>query len=333
MQLLKVKDGLLEQDNFYMVSPFSDFLGVAGTHRDGNNLFIDTNEKIERLFPYENFLVMIRKENWTTLASDDRFIFYVGDSADEWGVADDWDGDQHEYMKIIVIDGFVQCYVSSDAITWENVGGTNLLGTTVGKQGFRKEGSKSLKLMDFKVYRDPYVTIQNFPENYKVELYSADGTKLKERLFDSNEEANVFIDYPLSGFIKVFSDTGTLMFTSNTMNFNYGDTFTACEFQLELEYKGVVVPEEEITSFGTFGAPQLVTLRNISTSETYSNLTISTEVETNDIIELSFDNITFTPILPIASLAPNEEVDIYVSVTRGSETPSFVTREFQFKVE
>jgi hypothetical protein len=335
MQLLKVKNGLLEKDNFYMTSSFEDFLGTSTTHRDGDSFFIDGNETIERLFPYQNFLLELKKENWNPIEDDDRILFYVSDSVDLYGIVEDNQGgtEQTPYLRIVVIDGYIQTYASLDGITWENIGGADLYGKVISKQGFKKDSSKSFKMLDYHVYSSPFLTIQNFPENYKAELYDTANTLLKERLFDSNSECQIYLDYNLEGYFKIYDPNGIEVFTSSIMQFSQGDIFVACEFELELIYKEVVLPKDEITEMGTYGSGQRVTLRNISTSSTYTNLLISTEIESTDTIELSFDNINYSPTLTVPSLAPNGEVDIYVMITRGDGTTSFVTREFMFKVE
>lgn len=334
MQLLKVKNGLLEKDNFYMTSPFEDFLGTSTTHRDGDSFFIDGNEIIERLFPYQNFLLEIKKENWAEVTDSDRILIYVSDSVDLYGIVEDGQGsEQTPYLRIIVIDGYIQTYASLDGISWENIGGADLYGKTIVKQGFRKDSPKSFRLMDYHVYSSPYLTIQNFPEGYKAELYDTSNALIKERLFDENSECQIYLDYNLQGYFKIYDLNGTLIFTSATTDFKQGDIFIACEFDLELIYKEVILPKDEVTEMGTYGSGQKVTLHNISTTQTYTNLKISTEIDSNDIIELSFDNVNYSPTLTVPSLAPDGEIDIYVMITRGDGTSSFVTREFMFKVE
>jgi hypothetical protein len=334
MQLLKVKNGLLEKDNFYMTSSFEDFLGTSTTHRDGDSFFIDGSETIERMFPYQNFLLEVKKENWNPIDDNDRIAVYVSDTVDQFGIVENGEGsEQTPYLRIVVIDGYIQTYASLDGVDWENIGGADLYGKTIVKQGFKKDSPKPFRMLDYHVYSSPYLTVQNFPEGYKAELYDTTDTLIKERLFDNNSECQIFLDYNLKGYFKIYDLNETEVYTSAPMDFSQGDVFVACEFELELIYKEAVLPKDEVTEMGTYGSGQRVTLHNISTTQTYTDLTISTEIEGNDIIELSFDNITYSPTLNVSSLAPDGEVDIYVMITRGDGTSSFVTREFMFKVE
>lgn len=334
MQLLKIRDGLLERDNFYLTSEFGDFLGIGTTRRDSDSFYIDGTERIERRFPYQSFVLDIQKENWETMEEEDRIKFYIGDTVDEYGITENWDeqGNQKPYLRIIVTDGYVQTYSSETGSTWENLGGADLYGKTVVKQGFLKEGSKSFKMIDYKLYSDPYLTVQNFPENYKAILYSSDGTKIKERLFSHEEEAKIFLDNSLFGYVEVYDLDNNKVFTGEITEYKQGDVYIACEFELELIYKERVLPKEEITSIGTFGT-EYVTLKNISTTSTYNNLKVSTLVESSDIIKLSTDEITFTPEIIIPSLAPDEEIDIFISIERQDGSSLFVVRDFIFKVE
>ncbi|QXN70279.1 hypothetical protein INTERNEXUS_239 [Bacillus phage vB_BspM_Internexus] len=335
MNLLKIKDGRLELDNFYTNSNFADFLNKGGTHRDfeDNSLYIDTNEKVERVLNYKNFLIEIKKENWEELNEDEKFTFYIGDSVNEYGISEDKDDPiQKQFQKIIYSEGYVQCYVSDDGISWQNLGGVNNLGENITKQGFQKISTKSLKLLHYAVYTDPFLTIQNFPEGYIAKLYDENNNLIKERLFDKNNEVKIFLDYNITGYIVIYDLENNEVTRTNQMEFSYGNTFIACDYKLEMIYKDQLLSNEEVTEIDTYGSPQLVTLRNISDSQTYNNLTITTETLSDDLIELSLDNITFSESITIPDILPNEEIDIYISINRGEKTPTFSYREFLFKV-
>ncbi|AMS01146.1 hypothetical protein AR9_g062 [Bacillus phage AR9] len=335
MNLLKVRDGRLELDNFYTNSDFADFLNKGGTHKDfdDNSLYIDTNERIERTLNYNNFLIEIRKENWEELNDDEKFTFYVGDSVNEYGISEDKDEPiQKQFQKIIYSEGYVQCYVSDDGKSWQNLGGVSTLGENIIKQGFQKISTKSAKLIHYAVYTDPFLTIQNFPEGYSAKLFDETNTLIKERLFDINNEAKIFLDYNINGYLVIYDLEGNEVIRTDQMNFSYGNTFVACDYKLEMIYKDQVLPNEEVTEIDTYGSPQLVTLKNISDNQTYNNLTLTTETLSDDLIELSLDNINFSESITIPNILPNEEVDIYININRGKKTPTFSYREFLFKV-
>ena len=76
-----------------------------------------------------------------------------------------------------------------------------------------------------------------------------------------------------------------------------------------------------------------VTLKNISSTETYTNLNITTEIASSDTVELSLDGINFATNITIPSITPLEEIDIFVRIIRAGTTNTFVVRDFLFKVE
>jgi len=339
MSLIKIKNGLLEQDNFYMTSPFSDFLGVGTTYRDSNFFYIRKSEdRIERLIDYPRYMVIIEKENWgDTAAEGDEFLFYISDTTDMYGIQDRVGAIdvQHTYHKIIYSDTYVQCYVSDDKLVWDNVGGTNLYTTLPKYQGFMKKSDEDLKLIDYKVYSSPFLTVYNYPQDFTLQVYHNDNKLYKERLFDGKETAEVFLDYPIEqGYLKILDVDKKLVYTSDFLNINYGDSYLNSTYDLQLEYKGVLLPEGESTEFD-IGSPvySYVTLVNDSPTKSYTSLTISTETDTPDTILLSLDGITYTPTVLIPLLDIDSKVDIYISVTRGSSvSSSYTLGDFVFKV-
>ncbi len=68
------------------------------------------------------------------------------------------------------------------------------------KQGFMKYSDEDFILNNYKVYANPHVTIQNFPENTLCELYDLDNNLIKTRLFNSDMECKVFIDSNMRGY-------------------------------------------------------------------------------------------------------------------------------------
>jgi hypothetical protein len=334
MKILKVKEGLLEYDNYFIVSPFPDFLGVDGSYRDANNFYITTDTNIERRINYENYLIEIQKLNWETGDDSDAFLFYIGNQYDQYGIIDVFEEEQSEFHKIIYLDKFIQCYVSEDRKNWKSLQGLNIgEEEPMNMQGFKKTGANELKLMDYKVYSSPFLVIQNFPENYRVELYDSENTLLKERLFSDKQEAEIYLDYCMTGYVKIYDTDNNLVYESDEHNFDYGDVYILCDYDLELIYKERTLPEGEVTPMDTYAYSQKVTLRNVSAEETYIDLNISTVIDTGDIIRLSLDNTDFTEVVTVPSLAPNEEVDIYVQINRGMSNEGFLVREFLFKVD
>jgi hypothetical protein len=331
MKLVKMKSGLLEYDNFYLTSDFGDFLGTDGSNRDGETLEITTTERIERRFDYQSFLVQIEKEDWTDMLEEDRSIFYVSDGVDEYGLVEVYEEDQNAFQKLIMSEGFLQCYSSKDGKEWENEGGIDFKGRTVSKQGFRKSGLKTYKLKDYAVYSEAHVTVQNFPEGYKAVLKDSNGSVIRERLFGGDMQSKVFLDNNMRGSIEVYDADNTLVLSTGVTELNFGDVFIMSDYELELLYRGQPVEQEDTTQIAM---NEIVTIKNVSTSETYSNLTVLAEIDSNDIVEFSLDGINYGTSATIATLAPGEAVDLYISISRGEGNEgTFTYKDFLLKIE
>lgn len=328
MQLLKVSDGLLEVENFYLTSSFSDFLGEGTTHRDSGLFYIDVNTKIERNFNYSEFLIEIEKENWININKADVFQFYVIHNNEEYGVEDNFKNLQSQYQKIIYNDKYLQCYVSDDNLNWVNVGGLFL--DSIDKQGFKKSSANPIILKNYKVYKNPFLTIQNFDENVKVELYDSSNNKLKERLFDSSRKCEIYLDSCLNGHFKFYDTSGNLIYQSQTMYLKYGDVYFLNPYSIELIYRGVVLDDSPTC---LYDFTEEVILKNISTTgETYTDLNITTKTKFDDTVLLSLDNVIFSNSVIVNTISPNDEVSIYIQITKGLTNHNFECRDFEFEV-
>jgi hypothetical protein len=333
MKLFKIRNGLLEWDNYYEITPFNDLLGYGSTHRELDTVVIHTNNEINRRIEYPDYMVEIEKENWLEGEEGDEFVFYIGNTHQRFGTKDYYHEEQHEFHRIVFLEGFVECYVSHDRTNWVNVGGLDIADIEINSQGVRKVSNNSLRLKNYGVYHDPYLTVRNFPENFKIKLYDSASNLLKERLFTNNEDVCVFLDHPLeNAYIEIYDTEGSLVFTSDRMDITYGDMYALIEYELEAIYKGRVLPEGEITPMDAHTYSELVTLKNVSDYQTYVNLTVGTEIASNDVIQLSVDNVNFSDTVVIPEIAPLGTFDVYVRITRGN-TNTFVTRNFLFTVQ
>lgn len=329
MSLIKVSSGLLEVENFYLISPFQDFLGLGTTHRDNTNFYIDDNVKIERNLNYSEFVIEIKKQNFTNLTKKDSFIFYVAKDVDMYGIEDEIKAGQSQYHKIIYNDKYLQCYISNDRKNWTNVGGLQL--DSINKQGFKKDSEQSFILNEYKVYTNPYVTIQNLDQNSKVEFYDINNNLIKTRLFDENKICQIYLDYCMTGYFKIYDINNNLINTSQNLNLEYGDIYyySLYEIELELIYNSVVLNENPTYLQEKY---DVVNLKNISVDKTYENLLISTQTSYDDTIELSLDNITFTNTVAITTIASNQQIPIYIKIIKGATNLNFLVRNFEFKV-
>ncbi|CAK7055456.1 hypothetical protein [Tissierella sp.] len=311
MQLVKVKDGLLELDNFLTTSPIEDFLGNGEYHRTPDKFVLRSGE-IERKIDYDEFLIIVDKEA-TELSPDDRFEFYLSDGTNKAGIEEIYNTEYAKYWKLIYHDGYIQGYKSNDSKIWFNVGG--IKSNKPKYQGFKTKG-KELTINNYRVYRGPYLTIQNFYPGTLVKLLDLDGNLIKERVFSNNNECNIFLDYPIGGTLEFYNQLGELIYKSNPMFFSYGDVFMFTEYNLQLFYKGQLLTHKTTTLYSLI---ETVTLRNNS-DETYSNINISINNLNDDEITISKDNNNFYESFIIEEIRPKEEIEIYIKIIKDRST-------------
>lgn len=311
MQLVKIQDGLLEIENFLITSPIEDFLGNGEYHRNPDK-FILRNGEVERKVNYDEFLIIVDKEA-TELAPDDRFEFYLSDGTDKSGIEEIYNTEYTKFWKLIYHDGYIQGYKSDDSEKWSNIGGVKA--NKPKYQGFKTEG-KELTINNYKVYRGPYITIQNFYPGTLVKLVDLNGQLIKERVFDNNNECNIFLDYPIGGTLELYNQLGELVYKSNPIYFSYGDIFMFTEYNLQLFYKGQLLTHKTTTLYSLI---ETVVLKNNS-DETYKNINISINNLNNDEITMSKDNNNFFEGLVIEEIQSKEEIEIYIKIIKDRST-------------
>ncbi|MBV4450621.1 hypothetical protein KM792_13295 [Clostridium tyrobutyricum] len=329
MKLIKVKDGLLEVENFFLTSSFSDFAGSANVSRDINTgkVKLISNSKIERNFNYNEFVIEIEKENFDFMGEDDYFILYLGNSDYTFGIRDKKLAEQHKFLKILKQDNYIQVYVSDDGINYINIGGMNFT-DPIAKQGFEKYCDEDFILDNYKVYANPYLTVQNFPENTVCELYDVNDNLLKTRVFDSNMECRVFLDSNIKGYF-VFKDTdGNELYRSDLLDLRYGDVYVFSKYELEIIYNGLVVTN---TSPGILkDLEESITIKNVDTTD-YIGLNIGIQTSSNDLIQLSLDGETYSDTVTL-NLVQGKSKDIFVKIIKNAENHDFSVRDFQLVI-
>ncbi|AKA70121.1 hypothetical protein [Clostridium scatologenes] len=331
MKLVKIEDGKREVDNFYLSSNFIDFVGDAVVQKDITNKTISLiyDNKIERKFDYQDFVILVKRQNWDTYVDGEYVKFYVGtDTNEEYGIRDDIQGEA-TYLKILRNEGYIQAYKSNDEQNWTNVGGMNVT-ATINKQGFKKKGSKPFTLENYSVYKNAFITILNFPENTVVELCDVSGNKIKERLFDADLQCQIFLDGIIKGILVFKNPLGQEIYRTNPLDFQYGDVYILSIYNLEIVYKGIVVNESPNPAI-LDSLFEKVTIKNVGV-DTYQNLVVSTVDSTDDTIQLSLDGTTYTDTVTITELAPNAEVEVYIQIYRGLSNHNFAVRNFQLNI-
>lgn len=329
MRLIKVKDGLLEIENFFLTSSFDDFAGSSNVSRDisTGKVKLISNSKIERDFTFEEFAIELEKENFNSIGQDDYSILYLGNSGYAFGIKDGKQDEQHKFWKILKQDNYIQAYASDDGINYINIGGMNFI-EGITKQGFEKHSSEDFILNNYKVYANPYVTLQNFPENTVCELYGENDNLLKTRMFDSNMECKIFLDSNIQGYF-VFKDAeGNELYKSDLLDLKYGDVCVFSKYELEIIYNGLVVTN---TSPGILkDLDESITIKNIDTLD-YTGLDISIETSSNDLIQLSLDGIIYSDTI-ILDLVRGQSKDIFVKITKNVNNHNFSVRDFQLVI-
>lgn len=328
MKLIKVKNGLLETDNFFLVSPFNDFAGDSNVSRDisTGKLKLTSNTKIERSFNYSEFVIEVKKENGE-LSLDDYSAIYLSNGSNTFGIKDSCSTDQNQYWKLLKQESYIQAYVSSDGVNYTNIGGMNITGSII-KQGFMKYG-KDLILDDYKVYCSPYVTIQNFPENTACEFYDSNNNLLKTRTFNSDMECKVFLDSNNTKGYFVFKDTNNnVIYTTDVITLSYGDTWIVSPYNFEIIYLGNIITNVNPALLQDLD--EALTIKNVG-GTSYSNIVISTQTSGNDLIQLSLDGINYSDTLTI-DMAIDEEKLIYVKIIKNVDNHNFKVRDFQILI-
>lgn len=331
MELLKVKHGLLEVENFFLTSSFSDFAGSSNVSRDistGKLQLISSHTKIERKFAFTDFVIEVVKENFNKMVTGDYVTMYLGNNEVNFGIKDTNQSTQNKYWKILRENDYIQAYVSIDGVNYLNIGGMRYADPLT-RQGFQKSNADPLILDSYKVYSCPYLTVQNFPEDTICELYDFTDTLLKTRVFDASMECKIYLDYNnLNGYLVFKDPSGSILFTTNNFTFGYGDVWVISPYNFEIEYLGSVVTN--VTPALLQDLDEVITIKNVG-HNAYNGINIGTETAGNDLIELSLDGLTYSSRLTL-DFAIDEIKQIYVKVTKNAANKNFSVRNFQLVI-
>lgn len=330
MKLLKVKDGLLEVDNFYLTSFFSDFAGSANIVRDikTKQLKLISNTQIQRKFTYDEFLIEFEKENFKTMNDDEYCTLYLGNSTSKFGIRETKINEQNKFWKILKSDNHIQAYASKDGLNYKNIGGMEFL-ETLTHQGFEKNSSEDLILKNYMVYCNAYVTLQNAPEGSIVEFYNNKNELIMTRKFNENMECKVFLDSKIKGYF-IFKDINNIeYYKTELIDLSYGDVYVLSPYNFEIIYHGSIVTNTNPALLQDL--EELISIKNVDIKK-YKNIKIGTETSTNDLIELSWDGLNYKKTLTIDSINPEEIKNLFVRITKNAENHNFNIRDFQLVI-
>ena len=334
MRLIKVEDGLLEIENFFQTSPFSDFVGNFNGRRDNDlNKFELYSGYIERKFEYEQYVIMVYKQGSPLSDAEDNLIMYVREDGNRAGLKESYDlgGGLYSYWKMLRYDGFTEAYASSDGIEWEHLGGGDTPPTKI--QGFEIQGSSGFDILDYRVYKSPYITLWGFEEGYACIIEDEDENEVSSSVFNNEGKSQSLLENAIQGKFKVFNTDDNIVYESDIIRLQFGDVYTITEFVgLDLIYKGRVL---DFTPTLLHSRKELVTIKNNSES-TYTDIGITPLIpnpNNTDTIEISFDNTNFYPSLTLDEIEPDEEVDLYINITKDRTVMSYSTRHFILELD
>lgn len=324
MGLVRVLKGLLENENFFLTSPMEDFLGKGEWSRD-NEYFTLRDGNIKRNMPYDEFMIDIRKDV-TSLDKGDSFSFFIENEEGIMGILEENEISK-EYLRIIYNDNFIQVYSSDNGLQWENLGG-EYYGYNINMlQGFLLRGSKDFVLRDYKVYKNPYVTIQNFSPKTVVKLYNADKMLLKERIFKDDWTCEIFLDYNVNGYLEFYEDE-VLILKSDVREFCHGDTYLFTTSNLQLIYKNLVL-EDEVTVLAD--NIEMLTLRNPE-NKTVNDVKLKVINDNLDTILISMDNKNFYTELTVEEIKAYEDKYLYVKIIKNMHYRNFQVNDFEISI-
>lgn len=324
MPFVKQRNGLLEDQDFYLTSSFADFL-ISGEASRKDGVFELRKGEIKRHFTYTTFVIEVEKV-YLPLAEKNQQIFFIETNQRRLGLYDASGVGYCAYWRLICHEGFVEAYKSGDGLAWEIVGGEHLApDERILYQGFEVVGDQALSFSRYRVFHDPFLTLQNFPEGFKAECYDTEGSLFKAAFFDHDMTARLFWEaQPTSGSIQVKDALDNLIYEAPRLEYIMGERYIYTAYLLEMRYEG------EIIGYGPTQLDeksiQRMVLCNLSLDETYRDILLAVEA-TGDQVELSLDGSHYTPEITIATLAPKEECAFYVRITKESHD-EFEVREF-----
>ena len=335
LRLVKIEDGLLEQDNFFLTSPFSHFVGnFNGRREQGGTKFELYSGFIERKFEYEQYVVVVKKSGANLEVGDNRLAMYIRHDQNRAGIMETrlQGNGSYKYWKLMRYHGFTQGYASHDGKDWNHLGGGDTPPTSI--QGFEVQGDVGFDILDYKVYKSPYVTLYGFPEHYICNIEDSNGDIISDAIFDSDGKVELLLEHIISGKLNIIDNlSSAIVYTSDIIDLKFGDVYSLTEYEgLDLIYKGVVL-DFKPTLLNM--RKEVVVIKNNSTN-TYSNIGITPILpnqHNTDVIEVSFDGVTFHPFVNLETIAPNEEVDLYISITKDRSISSYGTRHFVLELD
>lgn len=328
MPLIKVENGLIEKENFLLSCTYEDLLGNARYSRTLDK-FIFKNGEIKRRFEYSSFVLDIKKEK-LDLEEDESIYYYVENIYGKIGLKEIKGIETITDIRIVFYDGFIETYISNDdGLTWDNINGSQFLGERLDFQGFIKNSKQDLIIKEYKVYKEPYVTIKNFNEGTTVRVYKEDKSFYKERIFEANKICKISLDNNFNGYMEFYDEEDNLILDTKVFPITMGDTFLFTPYLLKMIYKEQVLDQKQTTNLNK--RKEKLILKNIS-KDRYENLTMRIRNNSTDNIEISFDDMEYFEELKIKRIDAEEEIKFYIKIQNDNNKELFSIKDFSIDI-
>lgn len=328
MKIKKIEEGLLEHYNYFLHMPLTDIVGNGRMSRDEKEVVVHGG-RVERPFNYEEFVIIVNKEN-ANLSEQDSIRMYTRIDGRMYGIDENGKSNynQSDTWKIIRYEDYIQAYAKKDG-QWENIGGTSS-SLPIAHQGFEVNGESPLTIKDYKVYSSPYITLYDVPEGYSANVVGLGGEELLEKRFATIEGLiELYVIDPVEGMLVLYDTEGEIALKTELMPFKYGDKFSIIPHDLELRYRGRVLDYKPTR---LEKRRELVYLYNTSDIQTYDRIVVSVFNPNVDNIEISLDNENFGNEVYIQEIKPNHQREIFIRIKR-QEGNSFRMRKFALEID
>lgn len=335
-KIIKIQNGVIEKNNYFLESKLTDFLGTSSFVRDDKEFTI-TNGYFERNFKYNQYVIIVHKEN-NRLGSEDSYGIYTRFQGRRSGLVEkgELENDYENtatHWKIISYDGFIQTYLSYNNMNkWVACGGGQWIEPT-DIQGFYINTKNSpLTIKDYKVYSSPYIEFINLPVGYYVQLFNNENkqTHMKKAI---NGYCEIYLAKPLeNAHFKILNEREVVVYTSETLDINLGDIFSDSQYQLEVSYYDNVIKTYSNNFMPTY--KEMVTVKNVG-DKPYKNIKVSVKINDDNIDKVEICLVNDEPqeddyknSIIIPQLNIGEIQNIYMKVTKSPLSSNYGKKGF-----
>lgn len=330
MELIKVEDGLLEKNNYFIDTPIDDFLGeYIASKSEGE--FKLMKGHIERPFSYEDFVIIVKKRD-EKLKRDEELSMYVRSEDKLYGVKEIGELQQEGVIewRLTKYNDYIQAYLKDKRGVWENVGGSDIR-KPIDSQGFRVDGDTEFLMYDYQVYSSPYIYIYNTNEGDSAIAYDKNGKPISERRYTQKGDfIQLYVDDVQEGSIVLYDSDKQVVTQTQKVMLKYGDKYLTLPHKVRLKYKGEILGHE-CTKLNT--RKERVNVVNDSTDTVVNNVSIWVYNETVDEILISLDDKTYAEEVRIPKLDPKEEVELYIKIKLRQGQGRFKLKYFSLEID